>query len=497
MTHTDEAPDSPNQQVMTAGGPEAGETLVGRYRLEEHINDDASGRRVWRGIDVVLRRPIAVVLRYPGGESAGEMITAAIAASRITHPHLVDVYDVIDEDSRAYVVREWVDGVSLRELVADGPLDAVRATSVAHAVASAVAAAHASGMPHGNVHPGSVLIADDGRVVLADARADEFATVERDLRTVGAVLYCSLTSRWPYAEAGPDRLPDAVRDSNGVLASPRQVRGGLPSVLSDMATDLLNPNLETPSAAALSAELSRLDTAESDDLFGDAGPLSFTSAGMGVAGSSTRNGRKFAVGVAALLAVATAGLILATKIGGSGSGSASSINPTPTATSTSHQPAGQNRQIPVSSIRIVDPKGDGKELPGAAAMTDGDPKTYWHSDIYKTSDFGGPGYKPGMGVLLDLGQAVDVASVTVVFDTAGATIGARLGDTDPGVGHTGDTKILDTYTKASAAPITNAPSSTILNIGAKTRYVLLWMTDLPHVSAGYRVMIDEITVNGS
>ena len=157
MTHTDEAPDSPNQQVMTAGGPEAGEMLVGRYRLEEHINDDASGRRVWRGIDVVLRRPIAVVLRYPGGESAGEMITAAIAASRITHPHLVDVYDAIDEDTRAYVVREWVDGVSLRELVADGPLDSVRATSVAHAVASAVAAAHASGMAHGNVHPGSVL----------------------------------------------------------------------------------------------------------------------------------------------------------------------------------------------------------------------------------------------------------------------------------------------------------------------------------------------------
>ena len=105
MTHPDGAPDSPTHHVMTVGGAEAGETLVGRYRLEEHINDDMTGRRVWRGIDVVLRRPVAVVLRYPGGDSASEMISAAIAASRITHPHLVDVYDVIDEDTRAYVVR--------------------------------------------------------------------------------------------------------------------------------------------------------------------------------------------------------------------------------------------------------------------------------------------------------------------------------------------------------------------------------------------------------
>ncbi len=80
------------------------------------------------------------------------------------------------------MVREWVDGASLRELVADGPLDPGRATAVAHAVASAVAAAHATGMAHGNVHPGTVLIADDGRVVLADARADDLATAEGDIR---------------------------------------------------------------------------------------------------------------------------------------------------------------------------------------------------------------------------------------------------------------------------------------------------------------------------
>src|SRR5690348_10569418 len=161
-------------------------------------------------------------MRYPGGSAAVEMLDAAVAASRVTHPHLVDVYDAIDEGTRAYVVREWVDGGSLKEYVAESPMDPERATSVAHAVASAVAAVHASGVTHGNIHPGTVLIGSDGRVVLSDARTDESITHDSDVRAIGAVLYCALTGHWPRAEAGPGSLPDAVRDATGALAAPRQ-----------------------------------------------------------------------------------------------------------------------------------------------------------------------------------------------------------------------------------------------------------------------------------
>jgi hypothetical protein len=482
--------------VMTASGPEAGETLVGRYRLEEHINDDTTGRRVWRGIDVVLRRPIAVVLRYPGGDSASEMITAAIAASRITHPHLVDVYDAVDEDARAYVVREWVDGMSLRELVADGPLDSVRATSVAHAVASAVSAMHATGMAHGNVHPGSVLIADDGRVVLADARASETASQEQDIRAIGAILYCSLTGHWPYAEAGPDRLPDAVRDSTGVLSSPRQVRGGVPAFLSDLATDLLDPSMQPPSSESLALELGRLDTGDGDDLFGETGALNFTSVNTASRPETrARNGRKFAVGIAALLAVAAAGLIVAAKLGGSGNTSTAGVPTTKPSTATSH-PAG-HQNLSISSVRIVDPKGDGQELAGADKMTDGNETTDWHTAWYKAPDFGGGDYKPGMGVLIDLGSAVDVTSVKVDFASPGATVDARIGDNDPGSGHTGDAKIVSTYTKVGST-ISDAASNQVLPIGQKTRYILVWITRLPPLSEGkFEVGIDEISVTGS
>ncbi len=110
--------------------PTVGEILAERYELVEHINNDSAGRQVWRGVDVMLRRPVAVVLRYPGGDSATEMLQAAVAASRVIHPNLVGVYDAIDEGERAYVVREWVDGQSLREIVAEGVLDPARATGV-------------------------------------------------------------------------------------------------------------------------------------------------------------------------------------------------------------------------------------------------------------------------------------------------------------------------------------------------------------------------------
>ena len=61
MTQVDEGPESPaTPGLLTFGTPTSGEVLAERYELQEHINNDAFGRQVWRGIDVILRRPVAV-----------------------------------------------------------------------------------------------------------------------------------------------------------------------------------------------------------------------------------------------------------------------------------------------------------------------------------------------------------------------------------------------------------------------------------------------------
>jgi serine/threonine protein kinase len=125
---------------MTFGAATAGEVLADRYRLEEHIDTDTAGRQIWRGVDTILRRPVALVIRQPGGEAAAGMLTVAVAASRLVHPHLVSVYDAIDEGHRAYLVREWVPGVALRDVLSQSPLDSERAILVTHAIAEAIAA---------------------------------------------------------------------------------------------------------------------------------------------------------------------------------------------------------------------------------------------------------------------------------------------------------------------------------------------------------------------
>ncbi|MBE1486098.1 protein kinase family protein [Plantactinospora soyae] len=504
--------------VMTFGAPAVGEVLAERYELAEHINDDSAGRQVWRGVDVILRRPVAVVLRYPGGDSAKEMLQAAVAASRVIHPNLVGVYDAIDEEDRAYVVREWVDGHSLRELVADGVLDPARATSIAHAIAGAISAIHATGMVHGNLHPGTVMVGDDGRVVLADARTDGADTPETDVRAVGGVLYYALTGHWPHAEAsltsGEGRrartaLADAVRDASGTIAAPRQVRAGVPAYLDDLTMDLLDSQLPVPSSDILAAELSRLDAA-AEEQYLDSGPLRFTSGDDGGPDLPATGGRRMLIGVAALLVVALVGLILGINALVGGSPADDQAGPTPTA-GTSNEPAAagdpdpplakpQKVALKGSQVRVIDPGGTRTELDGVEKVVDGNPNEAWETETYKTdSKFGRN--KPGMGILIDLGELRSVTSVQVQLSEGGASAELRSGDKNYDANSAGDKDLVEAY-KRVGLPIDKSDGSgatmtfSSFEPDQKYRYLLLWITDLPEIDAGkYKLGVQEITVN--
>jgi eukaryotic-like serine/threonine-protein kinase len=487
-------------QVLTYGAPSLGEVLADRYRLEEHIGDDSLGRQLWRGSDVILQRPVTVVLRYPGGDSASEMLSAAVAASRIVHPHLIGVYDAIDEGDRAYVVREWVEGRSLREMLDQhGPLDAARATAIGHAIADAIASLHATGMAHGNIHPGTVLIGDDGRVVLADARADEAATVESDIRAIGAVLYCALTGHWPHAEAGASGVSDGVRDTAGNLSAPRQVRAGVPAYLDQLTSDLLNPKRPLPGADVVTAELARIDNADDRALFADE-PLDLDAFDAAADGSQASRpvGRKIAIGIAALLVIATAGTIAAARTLGDGASHAPPAASSGTAAPGRGPTGAAMIDLAASQVRIVDPGADRDEVRDADKTVDGNVKTMWRTNRYRNrAEFGG--LKPGLGVLLDLGKDTTVVSVEVQLTVGGATLELRRGATKPPATQAGDLAIIKDY-QVIGEPIAEAGSTALLAGDPTTpvRYLLIWITRLPpEASGGYQIGVLEIIVRGS
>ncbi|WP_433299488.1 protein kinase family protein [Actinoplanes sp. CA-030573] len=493
--------------VMTFGAPTAGEVLAERYQLEEHVNDDSAGRQVWRGIDVILRRPVAVVLRYPGGEDAVEMLQAAVDASRVIHPNLVGVYDAIDEGTRSYVVREWVDGESMRELVtAEGPLDPARATAIAHSIADALAAVHATGMVHGNVHPGTTLIADDGRVVLADARADSSDSAEKDIRAVGGLLYYALTAHWPHDEVSPSALPDATRDASGNPAAPRQIRAGVPAYLDDLTMDLLDRRVATPEADALAAELGRLDAAADDD-YDDVGPLRFTQGNA--TSEPPRNNSKIVIGVAALVVIAIIGLVFGIRAitsGGKpdpGSTTQANANGNPADGDTqAPAPTPQKIKLTPDMVRIVDPPpGDRTDSDEAKNVVDGNPDTAWETHRFNTAKFGN--LKPGMGVLINLGKPRNLADVRVETSSTGVGMEIRTGNTDPGDNGAGDQKIVETYKKLGEPDADAKGDGTnrifsVFDANTKYQYVLVWVTELPRADDGdrYQVSVNEVSVYG-
>ncbi|GAB1688402.1 protein kinase family protein [Krasilnikovia sp. M28-CT-15] len=495
--------------VMTFGTSTVGEVLAERYQLEDHVNNDSAGRQVWRGIDVILRRPVAVVLRHPGGESATEMLQAAVDASRVIHPNLVGVYDAIDEGERAYVVREWVDGAALRELVStNGPMDPARATAIARSIADALTAVHATGMVHGNVHPGTTLIADDGRVVLADARADAADSIEADVRAVGGVLYYALTGRWPHAEVGRSALPDAHRDAAGTIAAPRQVRAGVPAYLDDLTMDLLDRRVTAPDAQALAAELARLDAADED--YEDAGPLRFT---QGTSVEPVRSTRKIALGIAALVVIALLGLIFGInaisnsdkgKPAGTPQAGTNQTGPAGGANGDgANTPAAPPQKIPLTAdmVRIVDPPPGTRDDAGEAAKTvDGDDSTAWETQGYFSPKFGNR--KAGMGVLINLGQARSVSDVRVETSAPGVAMDIRTGDSDPGDNSAGDDKIVKGYKRISDDDIEKTTGTDKVFTGfdenQKYQYILVFLTELPRGDDGnYRVNVNKIEVYGN
>ncbi len=216
----------------------AGHVVADRYRLQDQIGRGAMGA-VWQARDELLARDVAVkelvispALGTADRESLYERtLREARTAARLSHPGVVTVYDVVEEDGRPWIVMELVRARSLDQVLAqDGPLPAAQAAGVGQQLISALAAAHASGVLHRDVKPSNVLLCPDGRAVLTDfgiatlegdsqltqtgmvMGTPAFIAPERirgepaappsDFWSLGATLYAAVQGRGPYQERG-------------------------------------------------------------------------------------------------------------------------------------------------------------------------------------------------------------------------------------------------------------------------------------------------------
>ncbi|MGR3936414.1 protein kinase [Streptomyces sp. BRA346] len=179
---------------------DVGRLIAGRYRLAEQIGRGGMGT-VWRAEDELLGRQVAVKQLHVSPHLSEDELTTmhertrreARSAARITHPNVVVVHDVVDDEGLPCIVMEYVPSTTLGDLLKEGgTLSPDETARIGRGMIAALRAAHAAGVLHRDVKPGNVLLGKDGRVVLTDfgiAMATGTSTLTKTGEVVGSIDY--------------------------------------------------------------------------------------------------------------------------------------------------------------------------------------------------------------------------------------------------------------------------------------------------------------------
>ena len=240
-----------------------GRLIDGRYQVRSRIARGGMAT-VYLATDLRLERRVAIKVMH--GHLADDIqfksrfVQEARSAARLAHPNVVNVFDQGQDSDMAYLVMEYLPGITLRDLLKDyGKLTSEQTIDIMEAVLGGLAAAHKAGIVHRDLKPENVLLADDGRIKIGDfglARAASantatgqallgtiaylspelvtrgIADARSDIYALGIMMFEMLTGEQPFKGEQPMQI--AYQHANDTVPLPSSKNPDVPPELDEL-----------------------------------------------------------------------------------------------------------------------------------------------------------------------------------------------------------------------------------------------------------------------